>query len=568
MYLFVNTSYKKMKNINKVICMFIICLTIVSSIVSPVFGFVSDTNLEDAIKDTAAFIYKTVANPQVGSIGGEWAVLGLARSGYDVPEDYYEKYYANVEKYVKDLKGNLHDKKYTEYSRIIVALSSIGKDARDVGGYDLTIALGDYDKTIWQGLNGPVWALIALDSGNYPMPQNSEAETQATREMYIERILDCQLADGGWSLLGGTEYANAGEGVSDPDITGMVLQSLAKYQDNTKVKKAIEEALDCMSKMQSKDGGFSSWGTPNSESCIQMIVALCELGVPLDDERFVKNGNTILDNLMSYYKKGKGFFHTPDERSTNQMASEQGLYALVAASRARFGKNSLYRMSDSLKIKGIIGDAEPGSGLPNKNKDVIYRPITLPERSFDDITGTHAHKNQFAIEALASREIINGKTQDLFKPDETVTRAEFAAIVVRSLGLNPVKNNKFTDVPEAEWYAAYVGTANNYGIVNGNSETTFNPNGKITRQEATLMVARAAKLCGIDTEMDKGLVRDTLAQFGDYVKSDAWARDALAFCYNENILDQDDLDIRPKDNILRSEIAQMLFNMLGLANLL
>jgi len=537
----------------------------------PVFGEVSDASLDTAVKDTAAYMYKTVTNPQVGSIGGEWAVLGLARSGHDIPEEYYEKYYATVEKYVKSLKGNLHDKKYTEYSRIIVALSSIGKDARDVGGYNLTTALGDYDKTIWQGLNGPIWALIALDSGNYPMPQNSEAKTQATREMYIQRILDCQLSDGGWSLFGGTQYATAGDGVSDPDITGMALQALAKYQDKPEVKKATEEALECMSKKQNSKGGFSSWGTANSESCVQMIVALCELGIPLDDERFVKDGNSTIDNLMTFYLKGRGFLHTADGSGSNQMASEQGFYGLVAAQRARLGKNTLYRMNDSLKITGKIEAEQPGSGLPNKNKDVLYRPITLAGRTFDDITGVFAHKNQPAIEALASREIINGKTENLFKPNETMTRAEFAAIVVRSLGLKSAVNDKFKDVPATKWYSGYIGTANSYGIVLGVTETgdaKFNPNGEITRQEAAIMIARAAKLCGMDTSLNNGMIRDTLAQFGDYVKSDAWAREALAFCYKENILDQADLDIRPKDNILRSEIAQMLFNMLGLANLL
>lgn len=151
---------------------------------------VSDERLADTVTDTAAYMYRTVKDPQVGSIGGEWAVLGLARSGYEVPEEYYQKYYATVESYVKACDGVLHDKKYTEYSRLIVALSSIGKDARDVAGYDLTKPLGDYGKTIWQGLNGPIWALIALDSKDYPMPENPEAATQATRQMYIDRILD------------------------------------------------------------------------------------------------------------------------------------------------------------------------------------------------------------------------------------------------------------------------------------------------------------------------------------------------------------------------------------------
>lgn len=557
-----------MKIIKKVLFVFIISMMIITSIAAPAYGAADEATLDAAVKDTAAYMYKAVSNPQVGSIGGEWAVLSLARSGYDVPEEYYEKYYASVEAYVKSLKGNLHDKKYTEYSRVIVALSSIGKDARDVGGYDLTKPLGDYDKTIWQGMNGPIWALIALDSGNYPMPVNPDAKTQATRDMYIQRILECRLVDGGWSLFGGTSSAASLDDVSDPDITGMALQALAKYQDRPEVKKATEEALECMSEMQDDKGGFSSWGNSNSESCVQMIVALCELGIPLDDARFVKNGNTILDNLMTYYKKGEGFLHTEKGSGSNQMASEQGFYAIVAAQRARQGKNSLYRMSDSLKITGTAEAAAPGSGLPDKHNDVFCRPIISPGRTFDDITGVHAHKNQHAIEALASRGIINGKTESTFEPEATITRAEFSAIVVQGLGLKPAAADKFTDVDSSAWYAPFVGTAGSYGIVNGTSETTFNPNGNVTRQEAAAIVARAAELCGMDTKVESGFIRDVLAQFTDYVKTAEWARESLAFCYNENILDRNDLDIRPYDNILRSEIAQMLFNMLGSANLL
>ena len=121
------------------------------------------------------------------------------------------------------------------------------------------------------------------------MPKNPEAKVQATRQMYVDRILDCQLPDGGWSLFGGTEAAKPDE-VSDPDITGMALQALAKYQDQPAVAQATEEALTCMSKMQDAEGGFSAWGEKNSESCVQMIVGLCELGISLDDPRFVKNG--------------------------------------------------------------------------------------------------------------------------------------------------------------------------------------------------------------------------------------------------------------------------------------
>ena len=533
----------------------------------PAQAAASPGDLSAAIQDTAEYVYTTVRDPQVGSIGGEWAVLGLARSGYDVPDSYYQDYYATVEEYVEACDGVLHDKKYTEYSRVIVALSAIGKDARDVAGYDLTVALGDYDKTIWQGLNGPIWALIALDSAGYPMPENPEAETQATRQMYIDRILECQLPDGGWSLFGGTESATAGDGTADPDITGMALQALAKYQDQPAVAQATQEALACMSEQQSDDGGFSSWGTANAESCVQMIVALCELGIDLDDPRFVKNGNTMLDNLMTFYRQGEGFLHTQSGSGSNQMATEQGFYGLVAAQRAAEGRDSLYRMSDALSIPDAVETetSGQGQGLEGKDPAVTARPITSPGKTFPDI----AFSDQItAIEALAARGIIDGKSDGNFDPEGSMTRAEFATIVVRALGLTPAANDTFTDVPASSWYAPYVGTASSFGLINGVGGGRFNPDGTITRQEAAVMVSRAAELCGMDTEMDTAAVRNMLAQFPDYMTSAEWARAQLAFCYREGILSQTELNIRPQDAVTRAEVAQMLFNLLSGAELL
>lgn len=82
------------------------------------------------------------------------------------------------------------------------------------------------------------------------------------------------------------------------------------------------------------------------------------------------------------------------------------------------------------------------------------------------------------------------------------------------------------------------------------------------------MAARAAMLCGMDTAMDGGAIRDVLAQFGDYVTTAEWARSGVAFCYQEEILDPSELDIRPRIAIKRCEVAQMLFNLLGCADLL
>lgn len=521
----------------------------------------SNPKLDEAIAETASYLYETVQNPQIGAIGGEWAVIGLARSGYDVPDSYYQNYYSNVEAYVKNCGGKLHDKKYTEYSRVIVALTAIGKNPADVAGYNLLTAIGDYDNTIWQGLNGPIWALIALDSGGYEMPQNSDAKTQATRELYLNRILECQLPDGGWSLFGGTAAEESGNSVSDPDITGMALQALAKYQDRPEVKKATEEALACMSAMQNENGGYSHGGAENLESSVQMLTALCELGISAGDARFVKNGNTLLDAVLSFRNSDGSFQHTSDDSGNSQMSTEQGFYAMVAAQRALEGKSSLYRMSDS-PVSAEDGETDNATGLPGKHADVSVKPLTKPGVTFADIAG---HSNQQAIEALAAREIINGKSADAFDPDATMTRAEYAAIVVKALGLPMKEEAKFEDVTKTDWFFPFVNTACSYGIINGISETEFNPNGTITREEAAVMTARAAKLCGMNTELETAAVRDVLAGFTDYVTASDWARSALAFCLREQILSEEEIEILPKQEIKRCEIAQMLYQMLGAA---
>jgi len=524
--------------------------------------------LDLAVSGAAAYMLRTVKSPEVGSVGGEWAVIGLARSGYDVPDSYYESYYRNVEKYVEDRGGVLHDVKYTEYSRVIIGLTAAGYDPRDVGGYDLTKPLGDFEKTIWQGVNGPVWALIALDSYDYPIPENRAANTQATRDMYIAEILRRQTPDGGWNLTAGTSGAavRANE-KGDPDITGMALQALAKYQDKPEVKTATDNALALLSGMQDGAGGYASGfssGSSAVESAVQVLAALCEFGIPIDDSRFVKNGKTLVDNILSYKNSDGSFKHTHEgNEGNNQMASEQALYGLVAAQRAAEGKNSLYRMYET--VERDDSDSAGTIGLPGKHEDVRKLEIKNPGRTFADIRN---HPNQSAIEALAALGVINGKSDTSFDPDATMTRAEFATIVTRGLGLPDKNTNVFTDVPPTEWYALPVATAYYYEIVAGASATMFNPEGTITRQEATVMVARAARLCGMDTDRMETQIRDTLAQFGDYRTVASWAQSSLAFCVDTGIMDDTEFDLEPDKVIKRCEIAEMMYRMLDRANLL
>ena len=301
-------------------------------------GSGEDTGYSEYLNKALANIKKTVPTPQVGSTNGEWAVLGLARGNASVTNSYYDSYYDRVVAYVKaniNSKGQLDSNKSTENSRIILALTAISEDPTSVGGRNLLTALNDLTYVEKQGSNGPIWALLAVNSGNY---------SYNYRDELIDAILESRTDDGGWTHTGDT---------ADVDMTAMAIQALAPYYDEAhpEVKSAIDTALTLLSGMQQNDGGFASFGTANSESAAQVIVALSALKLDANtDSRFVKNGNSVLENLLSYEQEDGSFLHLSDGSSgNNQMAAEQGTYALVAYDRYVKKTNSLYDMTDVVK---------------------------------------------------------------------------------------------------------------------------------------------------------------------------------------------------------------------------
>ena len=289
-----------------------------------------ETTIDDIISAAAEYLYKTVSNPIVGATGGEWTILGLSRSGEEIPNEYFRKYYSNVESYVRECQGVLHSRKYTEYSRVVLALTAIGKNPENVAGYNLTAPLMDYEKTIRQGLNGPVWALIALDCGNYG--------NEEIREKYISFILGRELENGGFALTKNETEVNI-------DVTAMTLVALSAYMDDENVKEAVNRAVSVLSDVQNENGDFSLYGTENPESAAQVLTAISALGISYEDTRFVKNGNSLVDNILSFYISGEGFSHIKNTE-TDIMATEQSLYALVAANRCKNGEKTLFDMSD------------------------------------------------------------------------------------------------------------------------------------------------------------------------------------------------------------------------------
>ena len=326
------------------------------------------------VYQTTGDYLEALGTPAVGTIGGEWMVIGLARSGRKVPEGYYD----SVVKYVTeniDANERLHSNKSTDNARLILALTAIEKDVTDVAGHNLLLGLNDMHYLQKQGINGPIWTLIALDCGNYPAPTGGDV----SREALIQVILDAQLGDGGWALSG----ENA-----DPDMTGMALQALAPYYDrNTSVQAAVDHAVTLLSEIQDSDGCYSGVDGASCESLAQVVVALTALDIDPDtDTRFTKNGVSVLDALLRYAVSDGGFRHVLTGQRDG-MATEQGYYALTAYNRFLSDKTSLYDMTDVINRGGdpvvipeetaVHTTTEPVEAVPAKSGGFHWLAMVL-----------------------------------------------------------------------------------------------------------------------------------------------------------------------------------------------
>ena len=276
------------------------------------------------------YIAGSVTTP---GFGAEWFVLSQARGGMKNPP-YYNGYYTRAEAHVRG-KGAILDadrppenQRSTENSRLILALSAIGKDAADVGGIDVTAPLADLAWVTRQGNNGAFNALLALDCGGYGTAQ--------TRGDLLAYILANESDGGGW--------AAAKRLPASADYTAMALQALAAYRDGAEVSAAVDRAIPVLSGLQLASGsfGFEEEGA-NTESTSQAIIALTALGIdPTADARFVKAGGNPVSALLAYQLSNGGFRHKPADTAADGMATDQAARALVAYDRFVNGAAPLY----------------------------------------------------------------------------------------------------------------------------------------------------------------------------------------------------------------------------------
>jgi hypothetical protein len=201
------------------------------------------------------------------------------------------------------------------------------------------------------------------------------------------------------------------------------------------------------------------------------------------------------------------------------------------------------------------------NSLTNSTYSVVYHPL-----EFADAAG---HWGKSAINDMGSRMVIEGVGADRFEPERDITRAEFAAILVKGLGLrlNPYQSAPFSDVAQKDWYAQVVQTAYDFKLIAGYEDGTFRPEEKITRQEAMSIIAKAMQITGLKNKLN-GTV-DMLAGYQDLTDIASWAYEAVADCVAGGLVSGRSLEsIAPGADITRAEVAAIVQRLLKKSELI
>jgi hypothetical protein len=276
-------------------------------------GILDARLIADDVESLQAFADEIL--PQMIGVGGEWYALALRQNDPTIDLSAYSN---ALQRFLRDRDPTLDGA--VTHQRYAMALLAAG------GGnhYLKTVAATTVGKL---GHMSYVYGLHLQRNG---------VILQADAEQILQELLSAQGTDGGWSLAGK-------ESPSDPDVTAMTLQALAHFRDRDAVCAAADRAFAYLSAAQTEHGDYYSYGVTCPESGAQVIVALCAWDIPIDDPRFVRQGNTLLDGILRYQLENGCFSHTLGG-AENVMATVQVLYAMVALERQNTGLPPLYEL--------------------------------------------------------------------------------------------------------------------------------------------------------------------------------------------------------------------------------
>ncbi|MFC5404706.1 DUF4838 domain-containing protein [Cohnella soli] len=202
------------------------------------------------------------------------------------------------------------------------------------------------------------------------------------------------------------------------------------------------------------------------------------------------------------------------------------------------------------------------NSLTNSTYFVVWHPV-----EFEDVAN---HWSKGAVNDMGSRMVIEGTGGGHFSPDRDITRAEFAAIVVRGLGLKLESGaTTFSDVKATDWYSGAINKAHAYGLIDGYSDGTFRPNDKITREQAMTIIAKAMKLTGLRDKLNAQSTEATLQSFEDAAAISAWAKNGVADTVQAGLISGRSQDtLAPKGFMTRAEVAATIQRLLKQSGLI
>ncbi|MEV5030334.1 S-layer homology domain-containing protein [Paenibacillus sp. LPE1-1-1.1] len=201
------------------------------------------------------------------------------------------------------------------------------------------------------------------------------------------------------------------------------------------------------------------------------------------------------------------------------------------------------------------------NSLTNSTYAVIYHPV-----EFSDVA---QHWAKDAVNDLGSRMVITGIGNDRFNPSADITRAEFAAIVVRGLGLKQENGTTpFSDVKAKDWYSSAIVTAQSYQLINGFEDGTFRPQDKITREQAMVIIAKAMTITGLNANLENQTADVVLRLYKDAADASSWAKNAIADSIQAEIVSgRSAAVLAPKAYITRAEVAKIVQQLLQKSDL-
>ncbi|MCR8630375.1 InlB B-repeat-containing protein [Paenibacillus sp. N5-1-1-5] len=202
------------------------------------------------------------------------------------------------------------------------------------------------------------------------------------------------------------------------------------------------------------------------------------------------------------------------------------------------------------------------NSMTNSTYAIVWHPLVF--------TDAAQHWAKDTINDMGSRMVISGVGNGMFNPDKDITRAEFAAIIVRGLGLKLDNGTaSFSDMNSSDWFSGAIQTAYGYKLINGFEDGTFRPMDKITREQAMSIVAKAMTLTGLKAKLPSQEDGKQLTLFADANNIAEWARSSVADCLQARLVSgRSSTQLASDAFITRSEVAVIIQKLLQKSDLI